>query len=92
MSPPAVLRTRQDLRMVMQDPYKPDIVQKGWIPLPSVAFDVNGVEGIKLTDAMKPRFNGPDGRDELMFTDGHVGNSVSCRIQVRGFYDSNFHY
>jgi len=55
-------------------------------------FKVEGTEGMELTDALNLRFNGLDDRDEPMFGDGGVGTSVSCRIHVRGFYNSNFHH
>lgn len=91
MSPPAALHTRHDLRMVEQVLYEPWVAQKGWIPLDPITFNVKNVEGIKLTDAMNLRFDGPEGRDELMFTGDRVGNSVSCRIEVRGFCSINLH-
>jgi len=74
---------------VEQDPYYCDTPQKGWIPLPPIDFKDKGKEGIKLTDAMNLRFDGPDGRDDPMFEDGDIGNSVTCRICVRGFCGSN---
>ena len=92
MTPPTPLQTRPHLRKVEQISYKCGNVQKGWVTLPPISFKVGGVEGIKLTDAMNLRFNGPDDRDELMFTGGSVGKSISCRIQVRGFNDDDFHY
>jgi len=73
--------------------YKPDIVQRGWAPLETIDFKMNGVEGMRLTDAMDRYVGGLDGRDEPMFqSGGGVGNSVSCRIHVGGLDDSNFCY
>jgi len=91
MSPPAILHTRHDLRMVESDLYQSENVQNGWIPRDPIVFKVKEIEGIKLTDAMNLRFDGPDDRDQLMFTDDHVGSSVSCRVKVRGSHDINFH-
>jgi len=42
---------------------------------------------MQLTDALNIHFPGPDDRDDLMFTHDSIGNSVSCRIIVRGFCD-----
>ena len=92
MGPPAILFTRPRLRIVEQRPYQCKTSQKGCARLPSIYFKVEGLEGMKLTDAMNLLFNGPDDRDDLMFTNGGVGNSVSCRIDVRGFHVSYFHY
>ena len=76
--------------MIEQVPYKSEILQKGWTALPSIYFKVKGMEGVKLTDAMgqSSGFSELDDRDDLMFTGGGVGNSVSCRINVCGFRDS----
>ena len=61
------------------------MTQKDWVPFPPIDFVVKGNKGMKLTDAMNPRFDGPDGRDDLMFTQDGIGNSVSCRLHVCGF-------
>jgi len=74
---------------VEQDPYHCEISQKGWIPLPPIVFKDKGKEGIRLTDAMNLHFDGPDDRDDPMFEDGNIGNSVTFRIRVREFCDSN---
>jgi len=73
--------------MVEQVPYRCKTQQKGWERHPSIEFRVQGTKGMELTDALNLRFNGPDGRDDLMFTHDSIGNSVSCRIAVRGFCD-----
>ena len=91
ITPPAILPTRPDLRIVEQILYNRDNPRGGWAPLHSIDFAVDGQEGIKLTDAMNLRFNGPDGRDHPMFTHESIGNSVSCRMEVRGISDSDLH-
>jgi hypothetical protein len=59
---------------------------------------VNGVrltdpiEGIRLTDAKDTYFDGPESRDDLMFTAREIGSSVSCRILVRTTYDGSHCY
>ena len=73
-----------------QVPYHCKTQQKGWTPLPSIDFRVQGRDGMNLTDALNVRFDGPDGRDDLMFTHDSIGNSVSCRMEVRGFCDRTF--
>ena len=80
--------------MARQAPYRCETWQKGWTPLPSIHFKVKGMEGVKLTDAMgqSSGFSELDDRDDLMFTGGGVGNSVSCRINVCGFRDSYLRY
>jgi len=88
--PPAILFTRPHLHKVEQDPYESENLQKDWTPLPPIEFKVNGVEGMSLTDAMNRHFDGLDGRDDPMFTDESIRNSVSCRIDVRGFCDNIF--
>ena len=45
---------------------------------------------MQLTDALNICFDGPDGRDDLMFTHDSIGNSVSCRIAVSEFCDRTF--
>lgn len=73
-----------ELRIVPQDKYKCANSQGDWNRIPDIHFRVKGTEGIKLTDAMNIHFDGPDGRDDPMFTDDNVGNSVSCRIAFQG--------
>ena len=41
-------------------------------------------------DAKNERFDGPDGRDDLMFTGGNVKGSVACRIIVRALCSGDF--
>ena len=77
--------------MVPQVKYKCGNSQGDWNRLPDIHFRVKGMEGIKLTNAMSARFNGLDGRDDPMFTDVDVGNSVSCRIAVCASYDNHSH-
>ena len=84
MVPVNPLSTRPDLRLVEQNPYKCGNEQRDWESLASIDFRVLGVEGIRLTDAMNLRFSDLDGRDDPMFEDETIGNSVSCRIGVRG--------
>ena len=78
------LPTRPDLRLVEQTLYKCGNEQNGWQRLASIDFTVVGVEGIRLTDATNLHFSYLDGRDDPMFEDEIIGNSVSCRIEVRG--------
>lgn len=92
MVPPAIPLIPPHLCIIEQVPYQCDVAQNGWTCLKTIYFKVEGVEGIKLTEAMKLRFSGLEGRDDPMFMNNRVGTSVSCRISVRGFYDSNFHY
>ena len=62
-----------------------------WTKLPDIVFRVGGVDGMKLTDAVNAYFNGPDGRDEFMFTNESIGSSFSCRIIVCSPCDYDFH-
>ena len=78
--------------MVEQTVYQPRSVQKGWQPLPSIGFTIleeeRKLEGISLEDALNQRYSHLDGRDDPMFKDESIGNSVSCRMEVCGnFYD-----
>ena len=76
--------------MVPQVQYKPGNVQN-WAKLPDIVFKVGGVHGIRLTEAMDAYFAGPDDRDQLMFTNGNFGSSVSCRITVCAPRGGKFH-
>ena len=69
---------------MQQVPYETKSMQKDWTPFPPIGFKVRGREGMKLIDAMNLYFDGPDGRDDLMFTRDGIGNCITCRIQVRG--------
>ena len=82
ITPP--LYTRLDLRVARQFQYRCANPQGPWTQLPSIDFSVNHIEGIRLTDAMNLYFDGPDNRDDLMFTSESVKNTVSCRIHVGG--------
>ena len=78
--------------MVEQTVYQSQNVQKVWQPLPSNGFMVveggRRLEGINLQDALNLRYCHLDGRDDLMFEDESIGNSISCRMEVCGrFYD-----
>ena len=88
---PPFLYTRLDLRVARQIQYRCGNTQGPWNQLPPIDFLVNGVEGIRLTDAMDTYFNGPDNRDDLMFTSESVGNTVSCRIHVGGPCSGGLH-
>ena len=88
--PPSFLPGRPELRKVQQEVYVSKNPQKEWIRLPDIDFRVGGVEGIRLTDAKDTYFDGPDDRDDLVFTGGDVGNSVSCRINVGVSHDIGF--
>ena len=44
---------------------------------------------MKLTDIKNQCFSSLDRRDDLMFTHDRIGNSVSCRMSVRVFYDGD---
>jgi hypothetical protein len=76
---------------VKQFKYQCENAQKGWGPLPSIDFTVLGQEGINLTDAINRNFSNLEGRDDPMFEGESTGNSVSCRIDVRGRYYISFH-
>ena len=78
--------------MVEQTVYQPRNAQKGWRPLPWVGFTIleegRKLEGINLEDALNQRYSHLDGRDDPMFEDESIGNSVSCRMEVcEHFYD-----
>ena len=71
--------------------YKNGNSQGQWAKLPDIDFRVKGKDGINLPDAMNEHFDGPDGRDDLMFTDGNVGGSISCRTIVSTLHAGSFH-
>jgi hypothetical protein len=60
--------------------------KKQWDFQPSepVLFYVNGVPGVNMGDALRDKFAGLDGRDELMLQDAPA--AVSCRLWVRSSY------
>jgi len=88
------LATRPDLSVVEQTVYQPPNVQKDWRPLPSVGFTIleegRRLEGINLEDALNQRYSHLDGRDDPMFEDESIGNSVACRMKVRGHFHNGF--
>ena len=81
------LPTRPDLLIVPQIKFEPGSVRT-WKRLPPIEFAVSSeginLEGINLDDALNMHFNSLNGRDDAMFTDENIGNSVSCRMKVRG--------
>ena len=89
MAPVTPSPTRPDLRLVEQTQYQCGYKQQSWEPLPSIDFMVEGMEGIRLTDATNLRFCHLYGRDDLMFQ-RTAGNSISCRIEVRGHSKSTW--
>ena len=93
MAPPSpvTLLTRPDLCKVEQVTYKCDFQQKKRIEHLPIDFRVQGKEGIKLADAVNLHFSNLEGRDDPMFTDQSIGNSVSCRMAVRGFCECSLY-
>ena len=57
--------------------------QKQWDFTPSedIPFGVNGRPGVNMGDALRKRFAGLDGQDELVLQDAN--NVISCRLSVR---------
>ena len=90
MAPVVSLPTRPDLRLVEQTMYRCGNEQKGWKPLPTIDFTVRGKEGIRLTDGANLHFSDLDGRDDPMFKDTGIGNSVSLEIEVCGYFRIGF--
>jgi hypothetical protein len=50
-------------------------------PLKPIAFSANGLEGIKISNALREDFSGLDGRDDLLLQG--TGGFISCRLSVR---------
>ena len=73
---------RPGLQVLRQIAYESGNEQKNRPQFVDINFSVGGKEGIRLPDAMDRIFDGPDGRDELMFTNENIGSSISCRIIV----------
>jgi len=73
--------------VVEQTAYKSPNTQNSWRPLPSIDFKVlegeRKLEGINLEDALNQYYSYLDGRDDFMFGDENIGNSISCRMEVR---------
>ena len=83
---------RPDHHRVQLVPYQSGNSQNRWTRFPDIDVRVSGSAGIKLSDALNVYFDGPDGRDDLMFTNGAIGNSVLCRlsVRIRAPYNSGF--
>jgi hypothetical protein len=80
---PLPLIGRPDLRLLRQVEYSSRL--SNWFKLPDIYFSVGGKDGINAVDARNASFDGPDGRDDLMFTDGNVGSCISCRMIFEGY-------
>ena len=50
-------------------------------PLEPILFQVEGFPGVNMGDALRNKFTGLVGRDDLMLTDERL--AVSCRLSVR---------
>lgn len=46
------------------------------------------LEGISLPDAFNKRYSYLEGRDDPMFEDESIGNSISCRVDACGHHVS----
>jgi len=57
--------------------------KKQWYFRPSepILFHVNGCPGVNMGDALRKKFTGLDGRDDLMLQDAR--EAISCRLWVR---------
>ena len=80
-----------NLHAVLQIKYKCENIQEYWKPFPPMPFTVQGREGINLVDALNMGWAGLDGRDDAVFTQSGVGNSISLRMKVRSHYYTVFH-
>ena len=80
-----------NLHAVLQTKFKLGITQKDWKPFPPIPFTVQGREGINLVDALNRHWAGLDGRDDAVFTQDGVGNSIALRMKVRSHYYTVFH-
>ena len=60
-----------------------DYGKKQWNFRPSkpILFHVNGYPGVNMGDALRKKFTGLDGRDDLILQDAQ--DAISCRLWVR---------
>ena len=66
---------------IPQKPYGHGQKQWNFIPSGYISFEVNGRPGMNMGDALRKRFMGLDGRDDLVLQDAN--RAVSCRLSVR---------
>ena len=74
-SPPLILHR------IPQKVYDLGRKQQGFTPSKPIYFSVDGRPGINMGDALRERFTGLDGRDDLMLQD--ASSAISCRLSVR---------
>jgi len=68
-------------RKIPQEVYNHGRKQWGFTPSEPILFPVNGCPGLNMGDALRKRFTGLDGRDDLVLQDAR--GAISCRLLVR---------
>ena len=66
---------------IPQNPYDRGRKQWNFTPSEDISFGVNGRPGMNMGDALRERFAGLDGQDELVLQG--ASNVISCRLSVR---------
>jgi len=86
--PPAQIATPAppNWHRIPQKAYNCGENQWDYTPSGGISFRVNGYPGVNMGDALRKRFTGLNGRDDLVLQD--ASNVVSCRIKFPG-YPSN---
>lgn len=84
--PAAPPPNRPDILPLIQTEYHCHNEQKGRKHHTPIDFTTHeGIQGINLEDALNMNFPGLDRRDDPMFKDGSINNSISLRIKLVGY-------
>ena len=68
-------------RKIPQKVYDHGKKQWDFRPSQPIMFHVNGCPGVNMGDALRKKFTGLDGRDDLVLQDAR--HAISCRLWVR---------
>jgi len=81
-APPTPAFITPDAHIIIpQMPYVYDSRRQGWQHSEPIIFSTNGFPGLNMGDALRKRFTGLDGQDDLVLQG--AGACISCWLEVR---------